>query len=128
MATQAIALGGPAAAREPAARSGEGERGRFGRLAIAYSVNALGNWRAAAPEAHSGAADLHRANSVLNGGMTGAAVAGPALAGVLLAAWGAGWTLALDALSFALAAGLLWTVPAPRADAGSPGWRERLAE
>lgn len=49
--------------------------------------------------------DVQRANSLLSAAGNAARVFGPAAAGVTAAAYGGGWAIALDALSFAAAAG-----------------------
>jgi MFS family permease len=64
-----------------------------------------------------------RANALLNFGFTASAAAGPALAGVIVAAIGPPATLGVDGASFLLAAALVLSVPTPQADA----WRQGLA-
>lgn len=57
---------------------------------------------------------LQEANALLNLSRSAGKVAGPALAGVLLALGTPGWALAIDALTFALSAGFLLRLRAPR--------------
>ena len=64
---------------------------------------------------------FERANAVFDAGLTGAALGGPALAGLLIAAVGAAHVLWLDALSFALSAMLMTGVPI---GAGAGGARD----
>jgi MFS family permease len=73
--------------------------------ALALAARAL--LRAATAARLPEPARLRAANAILNGGMTLAAVAGPAAAGVLVATAGATSALAADAASFALVAALL---------------------
>jgi MFS family permease len=54
---------------------------------------------------------LQKANSLLSVSVSGAAVVGPALSGVLVAAAGAGWAFAVDAASFAGSAAFLLAMP-----------------
>ncbi|MEO6090427.1 MAG: MFS transporter [Umezawaea sp.] len=56
--------------------------------------------------------DLRRANSVLASTQNGARILGPVLAGVIAAAANGGWAIAVDALSFLLAAVFLTRLPA----------------
>lgn len=67
------------------------------------------------------AEDLQEANGLRATVMSGGEIAGPALAGVLIASVGAGWALAIDAVSFGLSAALLvlLRVPAVERVAGS---------
>lgn len=53
---------------------------------------------------------LHAANAMLGTARNGAMVGGAALGGVLVAAFGAGVTLAIDALSFGISALLVWSL------------------
>lgn len=77
-------------------------------------------------------ADLGRANSLLASTRHGVRILGPALAGVIAAVAGGGWAVAVDALSFLVAAAFLTRLPATRASGarGSllpdirDGWRE----
>lgn len=55
--------------------------------------------------------DLPAANSLLGGGRELGSIIGPALAGVLFAALGARWVLAVDALTFVLCVPLLLGLP-----------------
>jgi MFS family permease len=57
-------------------------------------------------------AGLQQANSLLSIGTRAAAVLGPALSGLLVAAAGAGWAFAVDAASFAGSAAFLLAMPA----------------
>ena len=76
---------------------------------------------------------LQQANSLLSMSVSGSAVLGPAVSGIMVAAFGPGWAFALDAVSFAgSAAFLLAMTPAGRlqtehqhflADLAA-GWRE----
>ncbi len=59
-------------------------------------------------------ADLGRANSVLASTRNGTRILGPVLAGLVAAAAGGGWAIAVDALSFLVAAALLTRLPASR--------------
>ncbi|MEU5382964.1 MFS transporter [Kitasatospora cineracea] len=69
------------------------------------------------------AADLADANALTGIARNGAAVAGPALAGLLTATAGSGWVLLIDAASYAvgLTALALLRVPVLPAGAGGPG-------
>ncbi|MFC8448333.1 MFS transporter [Kitasatospora sp. NPDC057223] len=71
-----------------------------------------------------------RAFSVYRMALNGAQIGGAALGGALTAAAGPGWVLAVDALSFLLAAGLrvLLTVEAPARPARSDGMVRELRE
>jgi MFS family permease len=81
---------------------------------------------------------LQRANALRHLESNAGRVAGPLLAGVIIAAAGAGWAIAADALSFLLAAAILVRVDVPaRAIAGQAasfvaelkeGWRAVRAE
>jgi MFS family permease len=77
--------------------------------------------------------DLRRANSALAATRNATRIFGPVLAGVVAAAAGGGWAIAVDALSFLVAAVLLTRLPATaRASTGRGsllpdirhGWRE----
>jgi len=79
---------------------------------------------------------LQQANSLLSISSGGAAVVGPALSGIMVAAVGPGWAFVLDAASFAgSAAFLLAMAPTGRTQAGHQhfladlvtGWREVVA-
>lgn len=59
-------------------------------------------------------ARLQEANALINLSRSAGKVAGPALAGVLLALGTPGWALAIDALTFALSAAVLLRLRAPR--------------
>ena len=61
--------------------------------------------------------DLPAANSLLGGGRELGTIFGPALAGVLFAAVGVRWVLAVDGLTFLLAVPLLAALPLPRTTA-----------
>ncbi|HEX6339871.1 MFS transporter [Umezawaea sp.] len=76
-------------------------------------------------------ADLHRANSLLASARHAARIVGPAAAGVVAAVANGGWAIAVDALSFLVAAALLTRLPARRSPAGGSllpdlrdGWHE----
>jgi MFS family permease len=77
-------------------------------------------------------ADLQRANSLLASTRNATRIFGPVIAGVVAAAFGGGWAIAADALSFLIAAAFLARLPASRVPAarGSllpdirDGWRE----
>ncbi|WP_033215119.1 MFS transporter [Kitasatospora phosalacinea] len=77
------------------------------------------------------AADLADANALSGIARNGAAVAGPALAGLLTAAAGPGWVLLLDAASYAAglaALALLHVPPGPAADGSAPGLPAELRD
>ncbi len=77
-----------------------------------------------------GREDLTNAIALNSMMFNGARVIGPAVAGVLLAAFGAPWCFLLNGLSFlAVIAGLLAMrlTPAPRAGHGEPPWRQLQA-
>jgi MFS family permease len=57
-------------------------------------------------------ARLQQANALMGLSRHAFAVAGPALAGVLVAAFGPGWVYAIDAITFAASAGFLVRLPA----------------
>ncbi len=59
------------------------------------------------------AGQLQQANSLLSVSTSAAAVAGPALSGVLVATAGPGWAFAVDAASFAGSAAFLLALPSP---------------
>jgi len=76
---------------------------------------------------------LQQANSLLSMSVSGSSVLGPAVSGIMVAAFGPGWAFALDAASFAgSAAFLLAMAPAGRPQAEhqhfladlAAGWRE----
>ncbi|WP_156725211.1 MFS transporter [Streptomyces apocyni] len=54
---------------------------------------------------------LQEANSLCSLARAGGNVAGPALAGVLVATVGSGWAIAVDAATFAVSAYFLWLLP-----------------
>jgi MFS family permease len=71
--------------------------------------------------------ELRSGNAVLNVGLTTCAAAGPALAGVIVAAFGVQTALLLDAVSFYAIAWLLFTAgPLPRAKADEGHTRDRI--
>jgi MFS family permease len=73
---------------------------------------------------------LRRGNAILNYGFAVTSAVGPALGGLVTAAGGAGFALALDALTFFAVAALLGTargLPAPVAD-GSEAWMQRFRD
>lgn len=57
---------------------------------------------------------LQEANALLHLSRSAGKLAGPALAGVLLALGTPGWALAIDAVTFAASAAFLWRLRAPR--------------
>ncbi|MFE9319661.1 MFS transporter [Nocardia sp. NPDC052278] len=65
---------------------------------------------------------LQRANSLLSGTKNATKILGPTTAGILVASVGGGWAIAMDALTFLIAAGLLsrlpMNTPTPAAKAG----------
>src|SRR6185437_11522930 len=66
---------------------------------------------------------LQQANSLLSISSGGAAVVGPALSGIMVAAVGPGWAFVLDAASFAgSAAFLLAMAPTGRREVVARGW------
>jgi MFS family permease len=81
--------------------------------------------------------DLQQANGIRALVRAAGDTGGPAIAGVIVAAAGAGWALAADALTFAVSAGLLLWMPMPEriARVATPsfltdlrdGWREFTA-
>lgn len=80
--------------------------------------------------------DLQAANALLGTARSSAATVGAALAGVLVAAFGAGIAIALDALSFALSAALVYGIRPRAQDTVEEaslledlrlGWREFMA-
>ncbi len=58
-----------------------------------------------------GRAELREANGLRNFAQAAGSLLGPALAGVAVAVAGAGWALAIDGLTFAASAALLWRLP-----------------
>jgi predicted MFS family arabinose efflux permease len=78
---------------------------------------------------------LQQANALIGISRNVFAIAGPALAGVLVHAYGPGWVYAVDALTFALSASLLVRLPSRRPRAKRQkfvadlveGWREVTA-
>lgn len=58
-------------------------------------------------------ADIQKANAYLNASRSTAKIVGPAAAGILAATIGGGWAIALDALSFCIAAACLTRVRIP---------------
>jgi MFS family permease len=74
-----------------------------------------------------GPAELQRANGLLNLSKSAGRVAGPAIAGVLLAVATPGWAIAVDAASFALSAAFLLRLRVPRrVAAGVPAFLTEL--
>jgi MFS family permease len=75
-------------------------------------------------------AQLQRANALLSLAMSVSAVAGPTLAGILVALLSPGWGLAADALSFLIAAvALAWLPTLTRVDrSGRPSFVAQLAQ
>jgi len=64
---------------------------------------------------------LQQANALRGIAASGGSVAGPAIAVVVLAAWGPGWAFAADAVTFLLSAALLARVRAPAPPASARG-------
>ena len=56
---------------------------------------------------------LQEANGVRATALSGGEIVGPAIAGVLIAAVGPGWAMAIDAATFAVSAVLLWPLRLP---------------
>jgi MFS family permease len=72
---------------------------------------------------------LQQANALRSLTESAGNVAGPALAGLLVATLGAGWALAVDAATFAVSAAFLAALRVPAGDAAAPGsLRRDLAE
>jgi MFS family permease len=71
---------------------------------------------------------LQEANALRSGAQSAATIAGPALAGWLVVATGAGWALALDALSYLVSAWFLAGTPAGPARAARGGVLKDFAE
>jgi MFS family permease len=72
---------------------------------------------------------LRRGNALINIGFTGAGAIGPAIAGIVVAAFGVKTALFLDAASFGLVAVMLWATSAiPDVKSESKPWRDRLRE
>ncbi|HWO65874.1 MAG TPA: MFS transporter [Umezawaea sp.] len=77
-------------------------------------------------------AEVRRANSLLASTRHGTRIAGPAVAGVIASVSNGGWAIAVDALTFLVAAAFLTRLPATPGSAGSgsllpdirDGWRE----
>ena len=92
------------------------------------ALTARGLSRAAVAEVLGTSEMLRRGNALLNMGFAVTSAAGPALAGLLVAASGAGTALGLDALSFLVIAVLLATsteLPPARAS-DTQSWLERV--
>lgn len=66
---------------------------------------------------------LQQANALRGMAASAGSVAGPAIAVVVLAAWGPGWAFAADALTFLLSAALLVRVHVPASSASASGRR-----
>jgi MFS family permease len=95
--------------------------------ALAVSSRSLSRAAAAAVVAPQG--QLREGNALLNISFTVGAVAGPAIAGVVVAGVGARTALFADAASFAAVAVLLATASGlPRAQPRAAGWAVRLRE
>ena len=114
-----------------------------GTTAVLLIAGSAEVWQLAALAAVGGAADafhtpawsgllpetvppsmLQRANALRHLESNAGRVAGPLLAGVIIAAAGAGWAIAADALSFLLAAAILVRVDVPAI--GRASCRERV--
>jgi len=106
-------------------------------LAVLQAVHGIGSAfylpaaTALVPQVVTDRQDLQKANATLTGAQSTAAVVGPALAGVLIAATGPGWALAFDSFSFLFAAALLARVkvtgPRPAGPPGESFWSELAA-
>jgi MFS family permease len=70
---------------------------------------------------------LHDANALMTTAAAVGTMAGPAIAGLLIALWGVGWAFALDAFTFAVSAIVLMSIrvrPAPPRDPGPSLFKE----
>ena len=73
--------------------------------------------------------ELQQSNGLRATALSGGEIAGPAIAGVLIAAAGAGWALAIDAATFAVSAALLARVVVPPvADRGASSFLTDLRD
>jgi MFS family permease len=74
-------------------------------------------------------ARLQQANALLRLTQSGSSIVGAALAGVLVAAAGSGWALAIDATTFLVSAGFLMTIRIPRRErVDAPSFLRELRE
>jgi MFS family permease len=91
------------------------------QLAVLQAAHGIGSAlylpaaTALVPQVVSDPADLQKANALLSGVQSTAAVIGPLVAGILVTAVGPGWALAADSASFLVAAALLVRVRASNA-------------
>lgn len=69
---------------------------------------------------------LQAANSVVSAASNGAYISGAAVAGILVAGFGAGWAMAIDAMTFIVAGVLVWSLRSitPAAPTGESTWRD----
>ena len=84
--------------------------------------------RAAAAAVLSPSSQLREGNAIVNVGFTGAGAAGPAIAGVVVAALGVQAALLIDAASFLGVAVVLAVTTLPEVKAEAASWVERLRE
>ena len=84
--------------------------------------------RAAAAAVLSPSGHLREGNAIINVGFTGAGAAGPAIAGVVVAALGVQVALLIDAASFVAVALTLAVTSLPEVKADKESWVERLRE
>ena len=84
--------------------------------------------RAAAAAVLSPSAQLREGNAIINVGFTGAGAAGPAIAGVAVAALGVQAALLIDAASFVAVAAVLALTSLPEVKAEAGSWVVRLRE
>ncbi|MDX6658390.1 MAG: hypothetical protein QOH62_3183 [Solirubrobacteraceae bacterium] len=93
------------------------------------AVTARGLTRGAVATLLIPAGMLREGNATINVGFAVASAAGPALGGLIVAAWGPGVALIVDAVSFLLVAVLLvGHGHEPSEEASVAGWRERVSE
>jgi MFS family permease len=78
-------------------------------MSIATAVEGPASTGLVAQVVHAG--KLQKANSLLTISNSGSSIVGPALSGLLVAAAGAGWAFAIDAVSFAGSAAFLLAMP-----------------
>ena len=93
------------------------------------AVTARGITRGAVAGMLAPAGMLREGNAVVNVGFAAASAAGPAAGGLIVAGWGAGTALLIDAISFLVVGLMLLRHPHVPADDGSHAtWRERVRE
>jgi MFS family permease len=93
------------------------------------AVTARGITRGAVAGLMAPAGLLREGNAVVNVGFAAASAAGPAIGGLVVAAWSPATALAIDAVSFLIVGLLLVGHPYVPADDGSHlGWRDRVRE